>query len=186
MTRKNRRNIRNDETSTHNVPLDDDAISRVLEALQQELPPEDEVDLDTLFSDVLSRGLLSERDIDNGFEAFLNRTVRHDPVSNCTELVPITTPTIGERVRQLRVSRNLTLSQTAAELHVPIAWIEALEASEEPYEFSDLFPTAKRLSVSLHAQLHECVTFLQRLRVIDTIGRTDGVTLKAARKISNP
>jgi hypothetical protein len=186
MTRKGNRILPNEEASKrHEVSLDDEAISRLLEALHQELPCDAEVDLDALFSEVLSKGLLSEKEIDEGFEQFLKRKVGRDLVTGRAELEPLMTCTIGERVREVRSARGLSYGEAAAELQVPVEWMELLEASREPYEFAEVFPTARRLSVDLGgAELHQCLTFLQRLRVIDKIGCSGGVSLKAARKIS--
>src|SRR4030095_10762858 len=75
MTGKNRKNGPNEQSRGQH--LDDADISRILDAFQEELPADDDVDLDALFSDVLGKGLLSEKDIDEGFEGFLNRRVRH-------------------------------------------------------------------------------------------------------------
>lgn len=129
-------------------------------------------ELDRLYSQAVSEGLVDEIDLARSFEKFLNRVV--------TLRAPAT---VGAFVRDCRVHRNLTERQLADEMAVGVSELEAIEACEAAFDPERISSAALALSAVAPTLSHRVASrILQRLRVKRGIGGAEKSLLNAARK----
>lgn len=145
----------------------------------EELPPED---LDSLYSEALAEGLLSEARIRASFEALLDRLVILDPQTGATSLAPAELPSVGQVVQAYRKRRGLSVESLARDTQFSSDEIGRLEGSTDPYDPDRLSDVSRRVADSAGLTVVRVHTLLQNIKATLELSSGDGPVLRAARK----
>lgn len=162
-----------------------DRFELLLKAFARDLerPPSQE-ELDRIYTTAIADGLLTESDVERGFERLLNRPIetRRDRSSPAPELAERPT-TVGDAVRAYRTSQGLAVEQLAGQLQVSREDVIQLETAEDRFDEVSSPGLAKKLAADIPG-LSPAATqrFLQRVRVTLQLRETTGPALRAARR----
>lgn len=169
---------KNGGTVTNKPP----SIEQILDAFlddRDEVPSPEE--LDCIYTEAISDGLVTESEIRQGFERFLAR--RTSVSGAAIELAPAAAETtVGELVRAYRDARGMTLEQLAGDRGVALVHIAAMEASDVPFDAGRVTEIARSLADELRLPVRVVHRLLQEARARTGLRSSTGPTLMAARK----
>jgi len=162
-----------------------DPVESVLDALARHSVAVDEPsleELDRIYSEAVSEGLISEQALRASFARFLERVQRAEDQSE-PALAPAATISIGSGLQKFRAQRSLTVKQVAHEYDMSIEQVRLLENSQDSFGDHQLADTAKALAKRIGARAARVHTLLQAVRATLQVRSSDGPELKAARKV---
>jgi hypothetical protein len=159
----------------------------VLDAFAVDNPPDDLAldEQDKLYSDAVSKGLVSEREVNSSFEQLLGRTVTRDSETGELSLAAPDVPTVGERVRAYRAQRSMTVAELAQAHQLTTEQVDQLESATELFENDRIVDIAKELATALQAPAMKLHTLLQSVRATSELKSAQGPSLMAARRPSS-
>lgn len=165
----------------------DDKFEDVLKAFGNDLEkPVEQEELDRLYSQAVSEGLINEADLERSFEEFLSRRIEVAPDTGEVRLAPRLPVTVGAFVKECRSKRGLTEAQFVQKLQLRLEDLIAIEACHEAYDPERMTVAARALAAAVTSLTPTGARqLLQRIRVLSGLQEADGPLLKAARRRPN-
>jgi hypothetical protein len=161
-----------------------DRFEDILAAFEGDVADEGTSDnVDALYSDLVSQGVLSDDALGASFDRLLQRRVVTDPESGETSLLPADAVAVGDHVRAFREARGASVEEFARDQKLSQEAVTNLEASTERFDPDRLLETAKAVAMTIGLSAARVHTLLQSIRAMVGLRGADGPTLMAARKV---